>query len=87
MTYHGVIQTGDVDSALTVAMQHMTEGRHIFVQRHEYKDASLCYRFSRCSLNAWPEGAKCGPEAECYQHEHDSIEYEVYADINLARRG
>jgi len=40
MTWHGVIQTGDVDDAIATAGNHIMAGHPIHVKRFEYRGAS-----------------------------------------------
>ena len=65
MTWHGVIQTGDVDDAIATAGNHIMAGHPIHVKRFEHRIG--------------PEEEE--RLAKGFPIEHEPIEYEVHADI------
>jgi len=71
MTYTGVLQTGDIDEAMMVALKYMGQGHHILASRHEYAETPDSARPSYIlSDRTW----------ELMKHEHEPIEYEVWVE-------
>lgn len=71
MNYIGILQTGDVDKAISLAEELVRQGRHV-----------LCHRVS---FEMTPEAERRfmeqDPEDYYYAvREHEPIEYEVYVD-------
>lgn len=65
MTYTGVLQTGDIDEAMMVALKYMSQGHHILASRHEY---AVSVGEVRESLE------------HSHPLEHEPIEYEVWVE-------
>jgi hypothetical protein len=65
MSWHGILQTGDIDEAIGTAIGHVLDGHHVEVKRRTYRLDEDDYRRLE----------KGFPIA------HAPIEYEVYADL------
>lgn len=78
MSFIGVLQTGDVDEAITVARKYLAEGRHILCDRVSFE---LTPELERQFMEGNPG------QYQMAMNEHDPIEYEVYVEFPERRSG